>query len=112
MRNQVGIPEWIKSNPKYFIACIRGLIDTDGYLGKYLKRKGKYTYFQYHVGFTNHSIKLLEDFISFCDQFDIPVARTSKFKAIIGSKKGVLKFLKITKPFKLTKANFTLDELM
>ncbi len=30
IRQQVNIPDWIKDNKKYAIACVRGLIDTDG----------------------------------------------------------------------------------
>jgi len=29
---QVGVPNWIQNNTSYTIACVRGLIDTDGYL--------------------------------------------------------------------------------
>ena len=30
IKQQVDIPDWIKRNKKYKIACVRGLIDTDG----------------------------------------------------------------------------------
>jgi len=30
IRQQIDIPEWIKKNKKYSIACVRGLVDTDG----------------------------------------------------------------------------------
>ncbi|RJQ34091.1 hypothetical protein C4568_03030 [Candidatus Parcubacteria bacterium] len=30
VRQQFDIPEWIKKNPKYARACVRGLVDTDG----------------------------------------------------------------------------------
>src|SRR3989344_6137035 len=30
LKNQVRIPEWIFNERKYIIACVRGLIDTDG----------------------------------------------------------------------------------
>jgi intein/homing endonuclease len=31
VKNQVAIPNWVKKNDHLFIACIRGLLDTDGY---------------------------------------------------------------------------------
>lgn len=111
VKHQVSIPKWIKEDNSFYIACIRGLIDTDGYIGKYKKTNGKYTWYQYHVGFDNYSLNLLNDFIEFCNRFDIPVSRTSKYKVIIGSRKGVLKILKLTQPFKLRKVNFSLSEL-
>lgn len=112
VKNQIKIPSWIKKNDDYFIPCIRGLIDTDGYIGKYLKHSGRYTWFQYHVGFTNHSTRLIEDFIEFCERFEIPVSRTNKFKVIVGRREGVFRILKLTKPFKLIKANFNINELV
>lgn len=30
VKNQIGVPEWIKENSKYRVACLRGLLDTDG----------------------------------------------------------------------------------
>ena len=46
VKQQFDIPEWIKYNEKFAIACLRGLIDTDGciFVHRY-KMKGKlYTY--------------------------------------------------------------------
>lgn len=111
VEKQVKIPDWIKENNDYFISCIRGLIDTDGYLGRYQKSNSQYTWHQYHVGFGNHSVSLVDDFVEFCNRFNISVSRTHKYKAIVGSKKGVLRILELTKPFKLTQVKFTLNEL-
>ena len=30
IKQQIDIPQWIKNNPKYLLACVRGLVDTDG----------------------------------------------------------------------------------
>ena len=51
VEKQVRIPDWIKAEREYFISCIRGLIDTDGYIGRYKKQNGQHTWYQYHVGF-------------------------------------------------------------
>lgn len=48
VKQQVDIPKWIKENKKFSIACIRGLIDTDGcfYTNSYHINGKKYSYFK------------------------------------------------------------------
>lgn len=59
VKQQVGIPQWIKENRRYSIACLRGLIDTDGctIIHKYLSKGKKYCYKK--VSFTNRSYPLI-----------------------------------------------------
>jgi hypothetical protein len=59
VRQQVDVPNWIKSYLPYKIACVRGLMDTDGgvFLHKY-KVNGK-EYFYKKICFSNKSIPLL-----------------------------------------------------
>jgi len=68
VKQQVDIPGWVKKNKKYAIACVRGLIDTDGSIFTHsYKVKGKiYNYKK--LGFTSHSeplrcsvFKILQD---------------------------------------------------
>ena len=63
-RNQVDIPSWIKGKVEYQIACLRGLIDTDGglYTHKY-RSNGKY-YRYAKLCFTNHSGPLLNSVLT------------------------------------------------
>lgn len=59
VRQQVDVPDWIKNNFYHRIACIRGLMDTDG--GVFLHRyevNGK-EYFYRKICFSNKSIPLL-----------------------------------------------------
>ncbi|MDB5265545.1 MAG: hypothetical protein JWM39_258 [Parcubacteria group bacterium] len=44
--SQIDIPCWIKENPKFLIACIRGLVDTDGCVfdHSYISKGKRYTY--------------------------------------------------------------------
>jgi hypothetical protein len=60
IRQQADIPRWIKENRQYSIACVRGLIDTDGcaILHQYFSKGKKYCYKK--VGFTSHSYPLLK----------------------------------------------------
>ncbi|EKE19549.1 MAG: hypothetical protein ACD_8C00141G0001 [uncultured bacterium] len=59
IKHQVDIPQWIKNNEDFRIACVRGLMDTDGcvIIHKY-KSKGK-VYFYKKLAFTSRSFPLL-----------------------------------------------------
>jgi hypothetical protein len=59
VKNQVDIPKWIKEKMEYRLACLRGLMDTDGglYLHKYTSNGKIYNYFK--LCFTNCSKPLL-----------------------------------------------------
>lgn len=59
VRQQVDVPDWIKSNSSYRIACIRGLMDTDGgvFFHRYKINGKEYVYRK--ICFTNRSIPLL-----------------------------------------------------
>lgn len=60
VRQQVDIPFWVKENKHYSIACLRGLIDTDGciILHQYLSKGKRYCYKK--IGFTSRSYPLLQ----------------------------------------------------
>ena len=60
IKQQVDIPDWIKQNKLYSIACLRGLIDTDGcvFIHRY-KVNGKW-YSYKKLAFTNYSKPLQE----------------------------------------------------
>lgn len=60
VRQQVGVPDWIKSNTNFSIACLRGLMDTDGgiFTHRYIVNGKLY---KYNKGcFSNRSIPLLD----------------------------------------------------
>lgn len=60
IKQEVDIPLWVKKKPNYCLACVRGLIDTDGsfYLHKY-KSKGK-AYIYQKIDFTSRSEELIK----------------------------------------------------
>lgn len=60
IRQQIDIPYWIKDNEKYYISCIRGLVDTDGSIifHKY-KSSGKY-YCYKKLSYCSRSFPLLK----------------------------------------------------
>lgn len=62
IRAQVDIPRWIKNKTPYYIACLRGLFDTDGciYLHKHWTKGIHYR--NLGLCFTSHSKPLLHSF--------------------------------------------------
>ena len=59
IRNNLGIPVWVKENPDYLRVCLRGLIDTDGSVYKLSNRDAKYGYMR--ISFKNRNQQLLAD---------------------------------------------------
>lgn len=59
VKQQVDVPDWVKNSSPYRIACVRGLIDTDGgvFLHRYTVNNKKYFYKK--ICFSNRSIPLL-----------------------------------------------------
>jgi intein/homing endonuclease len=59
IKQQVDIPKWIRENTAYGVACLRGLIDTDGcvILHRYISSKKEYQYPK--LDFTSKSVPLL-----------------------------------------------------
>ena len=59
INNKIDIPCWIKSKKECKIACVRGLIDTDGSFYSYKNKIGGKTYKNFAICFTNYSVPLL-----------------------------------------------------
>jgi len=60
IKQQVDIPKWIKRNEQYAIACVRGLVDTDGCIFNHkYKVKGKW-YSYKKLAFASRSKPLRE----------------------------------------------------
>jgi len=111
--NQVSVPDWIKKNKKYIIACLRGLFDTDGsifLIGDVIK-----------TNFVNSSYPLVSDFQEMCQKIEVKtsnihttIRKIKKGKKVIGydvqigAKNQIKKFLDITQPmkWKFRKENF------
>ncbi len=107
---QVGVPNWIQNNTNYSIACVRGLIDTDGYLYRDERTRKNCTWVEYHVGFVNHSQRLLNFVEQFCNQFQIKIGRQD-YRVVIRSINHILKFLHLVVPTKIKFQNFPIEEI-
>ena len=94
IKNNVGIPNWIKQNQNYSRRCLKGLIDTDGCI--YFSKRDK----QIYIKFTNFNKKLLEDFKELTLKLDYHFARANKNNWCLYRKIEVAKFFKDIKPFK------------
>lgn len=96
IKQHVDIPDWIKQNKKYRIACLRGLVDTDGCLimHKY-KSKGK-AYCYKKIGFTSRSYPLLKSVSDILNELGIKhrIARGG-FDIRVEAKKDVEKYFKV-----------------
>ncbi|MBM3245949.1 MAG: hypothetical protein FJZ13_01290 [Candidatus Omnitrophica bacterium] len=60
VNNSVNIPRWILNNRDYSVACLRGLVDTDGSFYSYNHKVNNKKYCSFAVCFTNHSKPLLQ----------------------------------------------------
>ncbi len=60
IKHQVNIPDWIKKDKKYAIACVRGLVDTDGCVFTHNYKVNGKVYSYKKLAFTSHSKPLRE----------------------------------------------------
>lgn len=88
IKNQVDVPLWIKNNFQYSIACMKGLVDTDGciYFDKHTIKGVKYS--SICLDFTNHSKPLL-DFAKSLFQSLGYKANSSKWSVRLRTRKDV-----------------------
>ena len=90
IRNQSTIPDWIKENPKFLAACLRGLHDTDGCFYKLTNQNS------YQIGFTNHDNTLLRDAHAGLRFLGIGVSNIiHNRKYVITKKSEIAKFYKL-----------------
>lgn len=87
IKNEVSIPGWIKSKNEYIIACLRGLILTDGCL-YYCKRERKI-----YIKFTNHCFNLLNDFRDISSKVGFNFAKANKYNKTLYRQNEVARFI-------------------
>jgi len=96
VRQQVDVPAWIKSKKSYRVACLRGLVDTDGCIikHKYVSKSKEYNYKK--LSFTNASLPLLKFVFDELSNLGMsPRATNNKKEVRLESKDDMLKYFSI-----------------
>ena len=76
IRQNIDIPLWIKENKNYSLACIRGLVDTDGCVYRHRYKVGNKLYAYKKLNFSSRSkpliksVKILLEKINICSRID------------------------------------------
>lgn len=93
-RNNWGIPKWCFKKKEYLAAVLRGLFDTDGYIG-YLRGKGEIMFGR----FSDKCTILVNDIGNILDFFNIKNSTQhtpdGRFKIRITNKKGIVMFFNL-----------------
>ena len=55
IKQNIDMPEWIKKNPKFSVACLRGLVDTDGCIFRHKYKVNNKNYAYKKLSFTSYS---------------------------------------------------------
>lgn len=89
IRHKIDIPDWIKKNVPYSIACLRGLVDTDGcvVIHKYKINNKQYTYKK--LMFTSRSEPLRESVYNILHSLDLKPRMSRKYDVWLDSKESV-----------------------
>lgn len=84
VKAQVDVPDWIKSNSKFWGPFIRGFLDTDGSVYK-LK-------FGVQMSFTNHSLPLLKTTKDLLVQLGYHPSKISSYHVYLTRKKDLVRY--------------------
>lgn len=95
VKQQIDVPAWVKEDLNYEIACVRGLIDTDGsfFIHKY-KSAGKY-YSYKKISFTSRSLPLLASVSKILSELGIKHRFMGKYQIRVEAQSSVKKYLEI-----------------
>ena len=101
VKQQVGVPDWIIQNKNYSVACLRGLMDTDGgiFLHTYKVNGKSYAYTK--LCFANRSIPLINFVYTMLTVLQLhPKLRTGEAtkRVWIYDKKNVKKYVDLVNP--------------
>lgn len=91
---QVDVPLWIKEEQRFIIACVRGLIDTDGsiFTHSYVAKGKMYHYKK--ISFSSRSLPLLQSMYTFLNDLNIR-ARMATYEVRLDSIASVKRYMKI-----------------
>ncbi|MFH1509973.1 MAG: hypothetical protein ABID67_02445 [Candidatus Nealsonbacteria bacterium] len=95
VKKQVDIPEWIKKNKQYSIACLRGLIDTDGCIYNHRYKSGGKIYSYKKIAFASASIPLRKSVFSILKDLKLNPRFGGRIEVKIENIKNVKKYLEL-----------------
>lgn len=93
VKNQVDVPAWVKARSEYRIACLRGLMDTDGGVYSHSYKAGAKSYKYLKLSFTNCSKPLLNFALDALSALNIKASLSGHHVAVY-STLGVKKYFK------------------
>lgn len=96
VKQQIDIPGWIKINGNFLIACLRGLVDTDGCVIRHSYTVNKKNYNYKKLAFSSQSKPLIKTVYDFLKKMGFSARITKDGKNVrIESKNDVKKYFKI-----------------
>lgn len=95
VKHQVDIPDWIRGNNEYSIACVRGLVDTDGcvFTHRYTVKEKVYSYKK--LSFTSRSEPLRQSVFQILKDVGLRVRFGTNFDVRVDSKEDMEKYFRI-----------------
>jgi len=96
VKHQVDVPQWIKGSNNFKVACLRGLIDTDGcvIIHKYKSKDKMYCYKK--LSFTSRSFPLLNSVKNFLTELEIKCRITKdNYEVRVDTKKDIERYFEM-----------------
>jgi hypothetical protein len=95
IKQQFNIPDWIKINKGYAVACLRGLVDTDGSVFEHrYKSNGKW-YCYKKISFTSHSKPLRQSVFNIMRDIGLNPRLAGKWDVRLDSIKDVERYFNL-----------------
>ena len=93
VKQQVDIPDWIKLNKNYSVACLRGLFDTDGSVFSECHRIKNKRYCYPRLSIVNHSKPLIVSLYKILERLDFhPKFRKDNKKVQLEKKDEIIRY--------------------
>lgn len=102
VKQQVKVPDWVTKRAEYKVACLRGLMDTDGgvFIHKYMINGKKYSYRK--ICFSNQSVPLLRFVYDSLNELGFTAKMINKVE---NKKVWLYNTHEVTKYFEVVKSN-------
>ena len=95
IRQNFDVPEWIRRNESYMIACIRGLVDTDGSVFTHKYRVNGKQYLYKKLSFCSASLPLRRTVKTFLQNHGFHVRASRGIDLRIESKSGMARYMQL-----------------